>query len=121
MSFGGYTLCDAEYSCFPPLFDSLVEQLQLPNKFSICHDAMAGGEMILGGGESFLPTHPPIWVCLPIHIPTYLPIHQMSLLRSFIHPILFLLLLSRQRQYAEWGAEARAHAASFWILFGGCG
>lgn len=52
LSFGGYTLCDAEYSCFPPLFDSFVEQLKIPNKFAICHDGMNGGEMILGGGNT---------------------------------------------------------------------
>ena len=32
MSFGNYALCDAEFSCFPPLIDDVVSQLGLPDK-----------------------------------------------------------------------------------------
>lgn len=42
MSFGNYALCDAEFSCFPPLFDDVVSQLGLANKYA-CVSGASGG------------------------------------------------------------------------------
>ncbi|GAB5034025.1 aspartyl protease [Nannochloropsis oceanica] len=53
LSFGGYSLCDSEFSCFPPLLDDIVRQCHLDDKFTVCahgDDAV----LILGGGDSRL-------------------------------------------------------------------
>ncbi len=53
LSFGGYSLCDSEFSCFPPLLDDIVRQCGLDDKFTVCahgDDAV----LILGGGDSRL-------------------------------------------------------------------
>lgn len=36
LSFGNYSLCDDEFSCFPPLLDDLVAQMNYQDKFAIC-------------------------------------------------------------------------------------
>jgi len=72
LSFGDYSLCDSEFSCFPPLFDDIVRQCGLEDKFAVC----AHGEdavLILGGGDrrfyegpvTYAPLQPPFgfyWV-----------------------------------------------------------
>jgi hypothetical protein len=32
LAYGGYTLCDSEYSCFPPAIDDVISQRGLENK-----------------------------------------------------------------------------------------
>jgi len=53
MAYGNYSLCDSEYTCFRPIFDALVEQAGLEDKFTICANK-DDAKLILGGGDSRL-------------------------------------------------------------------
>lgn len=47
MAFGNYALCDAEFSCFPPLFDDIVAQTGLPDKYVGWMDGRMDGSLFL--------------------------------------------------------------------------
>jgi hypothetical protein len=32
LAFGGYSLCPAEFTCFPPVIDDLIQQKAMDNK-----------------------------------------------------------------------------------------
>lgn len=53
MAYGNYSLCDSEYTCFRPIFDSLVEQGELEDRFAICA-SKDDAKLVLGGGDERL-------------------------------------------------------------------
>jgi hypothetical protein len=57
LSFGNYSLCSKASSCFNPVLDSIVAQLNYADKFSICA-SRGNSTLILGGGDDKLYTGP---------------------------------------------------------------
>lgn len=58
LSFGNYSLCETQASCFPPIIDQLVDQHpHLENKFALCADGPSAS-LIVGRGDSKLTSSP---------------------------------------------------------------
>jgi len=58
LSFGNFSVCSPEYTCFNPVMDDLVKHAGLDDRFAFCANGNKG-KLVLGGGDDRL-YHGPI-------------------------------------------------------------